>query len=78
MKKMTCRQLGGACDLEFRAETFEEIAVLSKKHGTEMFQSGDADHLAAMEQMRALMKDPGAMQKWFSEKRAAFDAAPQC
>ena len=26
MKTMTCKQLGGACDLEFQAETFEEIA----------------------------------------------------
>ena len=38
MKTMTCRQLGGACELEFRANTFEEMAELSKKHGMEMFQ----------------------------------------
>ena len=31
MKTMTCRQLGGACDKEFRANTFEEIAEQSKK-----------------------------------------------
>ena len=30
MKTMTCRQLGGACDLGFRAESFEEMAELSK------------------------------------------------
>ena len=38
MKKMTCKQLGGACDLEFQANTFDEIAELSKKHGKEMFE----------------------------------------
>ena len=48
MKTMTCKQLGGACDLEFRAESFEEIAVLSKNHGMEMFQKGDQEHLEAM------------------------------
>ncbi|MFS4468741.1 hypothetical protein [Maribacter sp. 2210JD10-5] len=37
MKTMTCKQLGGACDQEFRAYTFEEIAELSKNHGMEMF-----------------------------------------
>ena len=39
---MTCKQLGGACDLKFNASTFEEIAELSKKHGTDMFQKGYA------------------------------------
>ncbi|MGS0526510.1 hypothetical protein ACU8V7_16330 [Zobellia nedashkovskayae] len=38
MKTMTCKQLGGACDMEFSANTFEEIADLSKNHGMEMFQ----------------------------------------
>jgi hypothetical protein len=33
MKTMNCRQLGGACDKEFHANTFEEIAELSKAHG---------------------------------------------
>ena len=32
MKKMTCKQLGGACDLVFIGETFEELANQSKKH----------------------------------------------
>ena len=38
---MTCKQLGGACDLEFQANTFDEIAELSKKHGKEMFEKND-------------------------------------
>jgi hypothetical protein len=40
MKTMTCKELGGACDLEFHANTFEEIAKMSKKHGMEMFHIG--------------------------------------
>ena len=76
MKKMTCRQLGGACDLEFSAETFEEIAEQSKAHGIEMFRKGDADHLAAMEEMKALKSSPEAMQTWFEQKRLEFDALP--
>jgi hypothetical protein len=76
MKTMTCRQLGGACDVEFRAGSFEEMAELSKQHGREMFQAGDPSHLAAMEQMRALMADPEAMKRWFDEKRQEFEALP--
>lgn len=74
MKTMTCNQLGGACELEFQAETFEEIAELSKKHGMEMFQKGDEAHLSAMKKMQDLMQDPAAMQKWFDDKRKAFEA----
>ena len=38
MKTMTCNQLAGACDLEFHANTFEEIKEMSMKHGMEMFK----------------------------------------
>jgi hypothetical protein len=67
-------QLGGACGSEFSAETFEEIAELSKAHGSEMFQSGDEAHVQAMEEMMELMKDPEAMGKWFELKEEEFDA----
>lgn len=76
MKKMTCKQLGGACDLEFTANTFEEIAEQSKQHGMDMFQKKDEAHLKAMNEMRALMQTPDAMKNWMEEKRAAFDALP--
>lgn len=77
MKSMTCRQLGGACDQVFRAETFEEMADLSKQHGMEMYKAQDADHLKAMEAMQKLMKSPDDMQKWFMSKKAEFDALPE-
>lgn len=74
MKKMTCKQLGGACNVIFEASTFEEMVELSKNHGMEMFQQKDQDHLAAMQKMQELMQDPKAMQKWFDDKRAEFEA----
>lgn len=74
MKKMTCSQLGGACNVAFEAATFEEIAEMSKKHGMEMFQKGDEAHLKAMGEMQQLMKTPEAMQEWFSNKRKEFEA----
>lgn len=77
MKTMTCKQLGGACDLEFHANTFEEMAEKSKQHGMEMFQKQDQAHLEAMQKMQGLMKDPNAMQKWFSEKKEEFESLPE-
>ena len=77
MKTMNCKQLGGACDLEFRANTFEEMAELSKKHGTQMHQQNDAAHLAAMAKMGELMKNPEDVKNWFESKRKEFDALPE-
>ena len=71
---MTCKQLGGACDEVFHANSFEEIAEMSKKHGMEMFQQGDEEHLKAMNEMQDLMKNPDAMKEWFETKRKEFDA----
>ncbi|HZI53821.1 MAG TPA: hypothetical protein VFD56_08970 [Chitinophagaceae bacterium] len=76
MKTMTCKQLGGACDEQFHANSFEEMAALSKKHGMEMFQKGDKDHLEAMNKMKEHMKTPDAMNGWFDAKRKEFDALP--
>jgi len=73
LKSMTCKQLGGACDTIFQADTFEEMAELSKKHGMEMLQKQDEAHITAMHQMQELIKQPGAMEKWFESKRKLFE-----
>jgi len=77
MKTMTCRQLAGACDQEFRAETFEEIAKMSERHATELSKKGDEAHSAKMEEMSKLMRKPGAFEKWYEEMRRAFDDLPE-
>lgn len=77
MKTMTCKQLGGACDKEFHANTFEEMAELSKSHGMEMAKKSDPAHLKAMDEMQKQMQSPEAMNTWFENKRKEFDALPE-
>jgi predicted small metal-binding protein len=76
MKTMNCNQLGGACEKKFSAETFEEVAQMTKQHGMEMFQKQDEAHLNAMSKMQELMKTPEEMEKWFESKRKEFEALP--
>ncbi|MCA9732699.1 DUF1059 domain-containing protein [candidate division KSB1 bacterium] len=76
MKTMTCKQLGGACDQAFQANTFEEMAELSKQHGMAMLQKQDEAHLKAMTAMQGLMKTPDAMQAWYERKKREFEALP--
>ena len=76
MKTMTCQQLGGACDEKFEANSFEEMAEMSKRHAMKMFQQGDQAHIHAMQDMQQRMQSPGAMQQWMDEKKREFDALP--
>ena len=48
MKTMTCRQLAGACDEEFHAETFEKMGELSRTHAMAMAAQSDQAHIAKM------------------------------
>lgn len=77
MKTMNCKQLGGSCEKEFHANTFEEIAEMSKQHGIEMFQENDEAHLNAMNKMQQLMKNPEAMKDWFESKKNEFEELPE-
>lgn len=53
------------------------MAEQSKKHGMEMFQSGDERHLKAMNEMQELMQSPDAMNEWFENKRKEFETLPE-
>jgi len=77
VKTMTCKQLGGACDKKFNANSFEEIAGMSKQHAMEMFQKKDGAHLKAMNEMQELMKKPEVMKEWFENKKKEFEALPE-
>ena len=77
MKTMTCKDLAGACDAEFHAETFDEMAEMSKKHGMEMLEQGDQAHIQAMEKMKELMGDPEAMKGWFETVQKMFESLPE-
>ena len=74
MKTMTCKQLGGACNQTFRANTFDEIAKMVSLHAREMVQQGDNAHIQAMNEMRSSMTSPEAMNAWMDEKRKAFNS----
>ena len=77
MRAMTCKQLNGACDKEFHANTFEEMAQLSKQHGMEMYQKGDKNHIKKMNEMMDIMKDSKKMKKCMDNMRKDFDESPE-
>ncbi|MEN9961783.1 MAG: hypothetical protein RIS66_196 [Actinomycetota bacterium] len=70
---MTCLQLGGACDLAFSGETFDELAAQSQQHGKIMFSQNDKAHMAAMSKMMEIMQ-AGGMDSWMAARKTEFDA----
>ena len=76
MKTMTCKQLGGACEQTFSANTFDEMAMMVSKHAREMVQQGDAAHIAAMNEMRNQMTSQEAMNAWMEGQRNTFNLLP--
>ncbi len=75
---MTCRQLAGACDMEFHGETFEEIGEMCKKHAMEMAEKGDKAHIEKMEEMKEdSMNKPEKVREWFEKVKKEFEALPE-
>ena len=76
MKKITCKQLGGACGRAFLGDSFEDVARQSRQHAMDMFAKNDADHRNAAETMKSLLANLTAMKEWMSEREKYFNNLP--
>lgn len=74
MKTMTCRELGGACDLELRGETADEVIVQQDQHLKDVVAAGDAAHAEALKQMQGRWKRPVSGLKWYRSTKREFAA----
>ena len=52
----------------------EEMAEMSKNHAMEMMKAGDADHLAAMEEMKKMSEE--AQKTWYKDFVNSFNSLP--
>ncbi len=66
MKTLTCRELGGSCDEELRAETWDEMVKVMTEHVI----NNHPEVASEMEKMHA--EDP---QKWGREMKQKWEAA---
>jgi predicted small metal-binding protein len=77
MKTMTCRQLGGPCDLEHRANTADEVIKAQDRHLKEAEQTGDATHRPARDAMKGRWRHPKRSMDWYGEMKQAFADLPE-
>lgn len=74
MKILTCRDLGGPCDVEFTGNSFEEIGKKSHEHAMEQMRKGDEAHLSAANKMKNAT--PEQQRATMAELKRKFDEAP--
>lgn len=76
MKTMTCRQLGGPCDLELRAQSADEVIKAQDQHLKDAVKNGDAAHEPAHDEMKGRWKHPKRSMGWYSGTKKAFAELP--
>ena len=75
MKKMTCRDLGGACDAVITGSTPEEMGGNCKKHVMGLKEKGDTSHDEAMEKMKNMT--PEEFQSFMADFHKKFEEAEE-
>ncbi|MEZ5380754.1 MAG: hypothetical protein R2754_03040 [Microthrixaceae bacterium] len=77
MKTMTCKQLGGPCDLELRGETADDVINAQDKHLKEAVAAGDETHQSALKAMKGRWKHPIKGMGWYKDTKRAFAELPE-
>ncbi len=76
MKTMTCRQLGGSCDLPLHGETADDVIKAQDKHLNDAVAGGDVTHQDALKAMKGRWKHPLSGMKWYKTTKRDFAALP--
>lgn len=74
---MTCRQLGGACDIPLHGGTADEVIRAQDTHLKEIVAAGDEAHLSALNDMKGRWKNPIRGMGWYRNTKRDFAALPQ-
>ena len=76
MKTMTCRDLGGACDLAHDGESADEIIKKQDQHLKDAVAAGDTAHQEAADAMKARWRNPIKGMGWYKSTKKAFADLP--
>jgi hypothetical protein len=77
MKTMTCKQLGGPCDLAHHGESADDVIKAQDKHLKEMSANGDEAHAPAAQEMKGRWKHPISGMSWYKSAKKDFAALPE-
>ena len=73
---MTCKQLGGPCDVELHGASADEVIKLQDAHLKAMVADGDENHTGALDAMKGRWKRPVSGMKWYRSTKREFASLP--
>jgi hypothetical protein len=73
---MTCKQLGGPCDLALRGETANDVIKAQDRHLRDAVAAGDQTHQQALTEMKGRWRNPLAGMGWYRQAKRDFAALP--
>jgi predicted small metal-binding protein len=76
MKTMTCKQLGGPCDVEHHGKDHNEVIKAQDRHLKAQVAAGDETHREAHEAMRGRWKRPVSGLGWYRDVKRKFASLP--
>jgi predicted small metal-binding protein len=74
MKTMTCKQLGGSCDVRHQGETADEVIKAQDRHLKEAVSDGDENHKSALKEMKGRWRHPVSGMAWYRNAKRDFAA----
>lgn len=74
MKRMTCQQFGGPCDVAHEGDDHNEIIKAQDQHLKDAVGAGLVDHETALREMKGRWKRPVSGLKWYRQVQRDFDA----
>jgi predicted small metal-binding protein len=77
VKTMTCRQLGGPCEVAHHGDSADEVIKAQDRHLKESEQAGDASHQPARDAMKGRWRHPKKAMGWYSDTKKAFADLPE-
>jgi hypothetical protein len=77
MKTMTCRELGGPCDVAHHGATADDVIRAQDRHLKEAVSAGDAAHDGALKAMKGRWRHPWASMGWYRGVKSTFAALPE-
>ena len=76
MKTMTCKDLGGPCDLQHTGDDANDIIKAQDQHLKDAVAGGDESHAPALKDMKGRWRKPWAGMGWYKQVKRDFAALP--
>jgi len=72
MKTLTCRQLGGPCEVALSGDTADDVIKAQDRHLRDAVRAGDTTHEPAHEDMKGRWRHPARSAAWYRDTKKAF------